>query len=479
MITTPPSHAAFDALDLLLALAIAPLHPLAAALVGAQWFLRRSPRLCTWALDLAAQGGAHIRAERPLVRGLLPGLVAAELALPAPPRALPGSGGWDEADDDPLRLDAPARPTLAPITVDELAASDNLLIVGSRGSGKTTLLQALIAQRARRCYVLDPHSHPGKWPHEARVIGGGRDFAAIYAALLRAEQAMTQRAQQLSRAAGLRFAPFTLAGDEWGSVCSEIVVSKGQDAPGRLLSRLLKEGRKFGVSFIGCAHGDTAESLGSRGDTAAFRNSFDWIVYCGAFVASQLKDQPDLVRGLPLGRTPEGGRFPLIVVAVSPITGERRLLDLRTVAVSDPTPHADDDQASAAPAAHTEAITPARESSWTLRDVTIEPAPPAHTHARTTQLSDALESLPPPALARTPLPTATLPTAPTPGSRDDIILLLVAAGWGVTQIRDAVKGTYSEIGALVRQIEDAQLRAAAAPKPPVEQAILEGAPQWP
>jgi hypothetical protein len=34
---------------------------------------------------------------------------------------------------------------------------------------------------------------------------------------------------------------------------------------------------------------------------------------------------------------------------------------------------------------------------------------------------------------------------------------LLAAGWGVTQIRDTLKGTNSEIGALVRQIEDEQL----------------------
>jgi hypothetical protein len=184
-----------------------------------------------------------------------------------------------------------------------------------------------VAHRQRRCYVLDPHSHPGKWPTNAKVLGGGRDFATIYAALLRGEDELTKRAQALNTNAQARFAPFTLASDEWGSVTSEIVVGKDQDPPGRLMIRLLKEGRKFGISFIGCAHGDTAESLGSKGDTAAFRASFDWIVYCGAFVGRELRDLPELARSLPLGRTPEGGSFPLMVVAVSPITGARRLLD--------------------------------------------------------------------------------------------------------------------------------------------------------
>ena len=452
--TTTIPHTAFDALDLLLALAVAPLHPLAAALVGAQWFLRRSPHLCAWALDLAAQGGAHIPAERPLVRGLLPGLAAAELALPTWSRALPGPSGWD-TDDDPLLLDAPAQadPALAAITLAELAASDNLLIVGSRGSGKTTLLQALIAQRARRCYVLDPHSHPGKWPGEARVIGGGRDFTAIYAALLRAEQTMTDRARQLSRQAGLRFAPFTLAGDEWGSVCSEIVVRKGQDAPGRLLSRLLKEGRKFGVSFIGCAHGDTVESLGSRGDTAAFRNSFDWIVYCGAFVASQLKDQPDMARSLPLGRTPEGGRFPLIVVAVSPVTGERRLLDLRRLTEPQPTPSPDRAEGATLPLAHAGLDTDPAEA-WQTDERTDGRTAIERATTRLLPFVDerTADGLP---LHAAPVPVAPSAPPPAPRSRDDLIRLLVGAGWSITQIRDVIKGSNSEIGVLVRQIEDA------------------------
>jgi hypothetical protein len=337
----------------------------------------------------------------------------------------PGAVIASWGDDDPLDAARSEESPLAlsMITLSELAASDNLLIVGNRGSGKTTLLQAILARRARRCYVLDPHSHPGKWPAEAKVIGGGRNFAAIYAALLRGEVELTRRARALNADAGARFAPFTLASDEWGSVTSEIVAGKDQDPPGRLLIRLLKEGRKFGISFIGCAHGDTAESLGSKGDTAAFRASFDWIVSCGAFVGRELRDLPELVRKLPLGRTPEGGTFPLLVVAVSPVTGERRLLDLRGLEASSPPP--------AAPA-----LIPAEE----LADERANERTPA---------LPATDVTIPLATARTDAPSASALR-----TREDLVRALLAAGWGVTQIRDTLKGTNTEIGALVRQIED-------------------------
>ena len=340
--------------------------------------------------------------------------------LTAPWREIDATGASRALPDwgDPLAETDDDQPVLPTITIAELAKGDNLLIVGSRGSGKTTLLQALLAHRQRRCYVLDPHSHPGKWPANARVLGGGRDFATIYAALLRGEDELTKRAQALNADAQARFAPFTLASDEWGSVTSEIVVGKDQDSPGRLMIRLLKEGRKFGISFIGCAHGDTAESLGSKGDTAAFRASFDWIVYCGAFVGRELRDLPELARGLPLGRTPEGGTFPLLVVAVSPITGARRLLDLRGI------------------------DRPAGGS-------TTIPLAPA-----TSQTAEPLDTPPPPAYTppneRTARPTA----AETLRSREDVVRTLVHQGWTVSQIREVVKGDNTTLGALVRQIED-------------------------
>jgi len=362
-------------------------------------------------------------------------------ALPA--AALPAPA-WGEHDDPlgggPAGSGDGGTPPLPRLTVDELAHSDNLLIVGNRGSGKTTLLQAIVARRQTRCYVLDPHNHPGKWP--TRVIGGGRDFAAIYAALQKSEQELTTRARLLNDDAGARFAPFTLASDEWGSITSEVSTSKDQDSPGRLMIRLLKEGRKFGIAFIGCAHGDTAESLGSKGDTVAFRASFDWIVYCGAFVAQQLKDMPEVVRQLPLGRTPEGGTFPLLVVAVSPVTGERRLLDVRGIDRTTP----------AAPVGA--ATTPLAKTNEQTDVRAAQESPPGTANEQTDGQTDLLA-------ARPAGDERAAPAATALRSREDIVRLLVAQGWSVSQIREVVKGDNATLGALVRQIEDEQLRAAA------------------
>jgi hypothetical protein len=144
-------------------------------------------------------------------------------------------------------------------------------------------------------------------------------------------------------------------------------------------------------------------------------------------VARELRDLPALARSLPLGRTPEGGTFSLVVVAVSPVTGARRLLDLRGI-----------DRVAARsdrPAATTATI-PLTPDTGDERADEPYSGPPA---APTTPLAAARTDAPPASALR---------------SREDIVRALLAAGWGVTQIRDTLKGTNSEIGALVRQIED-------------------------
>lgn len=224
------------------------------------------------------------------------------------------------------------------ITVDDLARADNLLIVGNRGSGKTTLLAAILRMRRQALYVADPHNEPGKW-HATRVIGGGRAFQEVYSGLQAMVATMDERAKAMNVDASARagFVPFTLAGDEWGSVNEEITFDpKAQDAPGKLVRLLLKEGRKFKISFIASAHGDTNASLGCTGDKEAFANSFDWFIYMGAFVAGRLT--PEVMKRIPLGKNPEGGTFPLVVVAYSPTTRETRLLDLHDIADDDTAP---------------------------------------------------------------------------------------------------------------------------------------------
>jgi hypothetical protein len=170
----------------------------------------------------------------------------------------------------------------------------------------------------------------------------------------------------------------------------------------------------------------------------AFRASFDWIVYCGAFVAQQLKDMPEVVRQLPLGRTPEGGTFPLLVVAVSPVTGERRLLDLRGIERPAPAPPVG---AATIPLAQTDIQTDAPATPV---------APPAAENKQTDGQTDVLAA---------PVP-ASAPSQPATAvrSREDIVRLLVAQGWSVSQIREVVKGDNATLGALVRQIEDERFR---------------------
>lgn len=315
----PPEPEYPYALDLLFVFVAVQTGPAAAFLVSAAiafTIARRSSFAMSLVVDLVTQlTGRTALPVSPALYGLLPGLERVierkhRTALPAASDAIPGDA---------------VTPAPAFLSLEHLAASRNVLIVGSPGSGKTTLLRAVLARRGHPVFVFDPHAAPGDWPGAALVIGAGRDFAGIYKQLVNAEKRLDARSKQ--RASGERqtFPPLTLAGDEWGSICSEIV-ARDADAPGRILLRLLKEGRKFGINAVLSAHGDTVLSLGARGDSEAFKLSFDWIVYLGGFVRKHAGEQ---VRAFPHGRTPEGNTFPLIVAAVNPATNECRFVDLR------------------------------------------------------------------------------------------------------------------------------------------------------
>jgi len=226
---------------------------------------------------------------------------------------------------------------LPSITVTTLAAASTVLLVGSRGSGKTTLLNAMIRERHGVVYVFDPHGTAAKWPETAIVYGSGRNFAQVKAQLDALYTLMDTRAKESAaqREGSIRFPLLTLAADEWGSILENVRSGRDERSPSDTIVSLLKEGRKFKIGFIAGAHGDTVASIGGKGDQKAFLNSFDWIVYMGAFVTDKLSAYPNLLRELPWTTTNDGIRIPLIAVAYQPATRSLALLDLRSITAAE------------------------------------------------------------------------------------------------------------------------------------------------
>jgi energy-coupling factor transporter ATP-binding protein EcfA2 len=247
---------------------------------GAVALARRSG----WLFQQMAQHG-YALPDNETINTLLPGAAQARLLLP------------ETAQDEPPVSQSKSmrqKPSLPPsVTLETLAKSDNILLVGNKGSGKSTLLESLIRLRNGTTLVLDPHAVPGAWAN-ARVVGAGRDYAGIAHALQQGEQSLTARYRQ--RANGkARWPMVTFCGDEWRSIAKRI------DGAGSILTTLVTEGRKVRLCVLAAAHNDTVASLGCEGDKEAFLNSFDWIVYTGAFASQRLEGVE-----VPTIATPDG-----------------------------------------------------------------------------------------------------------------------------------------------------------------------------
>lgn len=291
-------------------------------------------------------------------------------AVSTTPARLFGAQASDPMDSAPL----------AALSLEKAAQATTILVVGSRGSGKSVLIRALVGLKAVATAILDPHNAPGKWPSGAAIIGGGSNYAAIYQGMTMLLGEMEHRSAQLDRGNTTRFAPLLIAADEWGSITQEAErgLDKNAATPGEITRRMLKEGRKFGVQWVGGAHGDTAASLGSKGDTVAFSQSFDLIIYTGAFVRDALTRAGALpfFSQIPLGTTPEGNTFPLIVPAFRPTVGDWLLLDMRNALAAPTLDRPPLDMGSIAQAAQP-APAPAQPALWsapTSRQVTAHEA---------------------------------------------------------------------------------------------------------
>jgi len=188
------------------------------------------------------------------------------------------------------------------VRASQVAAADNVLVVGPKGSGKTTLIRSMVMHRGGDHIALDPHNSPGKWP--CKSIGGGRDYHAIDLALDSLHAEMDYRFKQLAAGAQREgeFPRRTLVGDEFRSIAKEIKElnrqrekeDRGVDASNRLLARI-SEGRKVGECALVAAHADTVKALGIEGE-GDLRMCFDWIVYLGALAVKRLPESAQMSR---------------------------------------------------------------------------------------------------------------------------------------------------------------------------------------
>lgn len=260
----------------------------------AQWWVRRNRVAVAW-----LQRQTHQIVGR-LPIASLPPVHEPPAAIPAPARA--------------TSIDVPA------VGIDELAAGDNLLIVGGKGTGKTTLLAALVARRQGIHIVLDPHNEPGKWG-TLRVIGGGRDYAAITRILTDAMQSLQVRYGRMNKQPGASFARTTFVWDEWRSIARSVAEA------GDVVTSIVTEGRKVRLCVLAATHNDTVAALGCKGDKEAFMSSFDWHVYTGAFASREIPHCPTM-------DTPHGA-IPALAYCFSVHKQRGYVLDLRTIAVTE------------------------------------------------------------------------------------------------------------------------------------------------
>jgi energy-coupling factor transporter ATP-binding protein EcfA2 len=285
--------------------------------IGFAWAFGANPSTL---LALAVIGQYTIR-HSDSVRGAL--LDTAQKALPLLAKALPlkdNRNGYGKPPCPSCALPTKGKtPALPAVTIERIAKGDNILLVGNKGSGKSTLLATLVTLREGTTVVLDPHYAPGAWAHASRVVGAGRDYANIATFFGDLEKSLSVRYREM--ATGKRqWQQLTVCGDEWRSIAQKV------DGAGGVFTSVITEGRKVRLCVLAASHNDTVAALGCKGDKDSFLNSFDWIIYTGAFATDRFPSSMEI----PSIPTPHGD-IPALACAVSVNEQKDYVLDLRTV----------------------------------------------------------------------------------------------------------------------------------------------------
>ena len=174
-----------------------------------------------------------------------------------------------ETDQGKTERPAGTLPPLLPV----LETMDRILIIGGQGSGKTSLLNWIVEQKLSDAHVmvLDSHASPFDWPPYAQVVGLGRDYAAVNAAV-DAYVAELDRRYKL-RAAGkqLKFDKRFIVADELFAMNSNVDIKSR-------VKTLLTEARKVDMGIVLAGHSDRAAHIGLEGSKDLL-NGFQALVY--------------------------------------------------------------------------------------------------------------------------------------------------------------------------------------------------------
>jgi hypothetical protein len=281
----PRDLAAMDGLDLLLLLALLPLHWALFFLVVFQWFVRRNPRLLAGLLRYV--GAEHLR-HNATAADLLPGLRQLPASSPAPN----GSTSPSAQSDSLLHTLLDATPPPAPPATQPAAAAStttpppvlpwkqwrlqavhahHVLIIGNTDSGKTTLVRALLTGKRGAILAIDPKNRPGKWSGIAAI---GLDDDAEYTRIDQAIQLVLAELRQRQKAlnhGSTDFTPLTVVVDEAPDVADEC------PAFPTLFKRVGSVGRELHISLIVLSQRSTVRPLGIEGDGQA-RDNFTKIL---------------------------------------------------------------------------------------------------------------------------------------------------------------------------------------------------------
>lgn len=222
------------------------------------------------------------------------------------------------------QLPGPATPLLPALGLglvpeaDWLGWTDQLphvLCAGRTDAGKTTLAEAIIARRANagdRLVILDPHYQAGKWLG-LPAIGGGEDYAAIYAAFGELMRESAQRYQQFGAGQPTEaFQRLTVIVDEVPAIIQEAVINgkiinqRRYAAWLAFASKLGSTARKVRISVILLSQSHLIRDIYI---SSAMRENFSRIAL-GDKAAELLREEPDSKRRGMLLDLLRGRRYP-------------------------------------------------------------------------------------------------------------------------------------------------------------------------